>query len=130
VNALDENIPDDQRRILFNWRMRFREIGRDIGRFGMQDDEIIALLHQLGPVTFFTLDLDYFRHHFCHTRYCLVHLDVNENEAATFIRRFLRHPAFNTEAKRMGKIIRTDHTKLHVWRLHAQEQERLFWPAL
>ena len=127
MNALDENIPDDQREILLNWRMRFREIGRDIGRFGMQDDEIIPLLHQLGPITFFTRDLDYFRHNLCHANYCLVYLDINDNEVAGFIRRFLRHPAFNTEAKRMGKVIRVDHTRLNVWRLHSEKQERLFW---
>jgi hypothetical protein len=93
VNALDENIPDDQREILLNWRMRFREIGRDVGHSGMQDDAIISLLHQLGPITFFTRDLDYFRRHLCHANYCLVYLDIKDNEVADFIRRFLRHPS-------------------------------------
>lgn len=129
MNVLDENIVASQRHLLQKWKIKFHQIGHDIARSGIQDEEIIPFLHKLGSVTFFTLDDDYYYRQLCHKNYCLVYLDVNDNEAATFIRRLLRHPLFNTEAKRMGKVIRVDHTRLHFWRLHAERQVRLFWPA-
>lgn len=130
MNVLDENIVASQRHLLQKWRIKFHQIGHDIARSGIQDEEIVSFLHKLGSITFFTLDYDYYHRQLCHKNYCLVYLDINDNEAATFIRRLLRHPAFNTKAKRMGKVIRVDNTRLQVWHLHAEEQERLFWPAL
>ena len=44
----------------------------------MSDEDIIPLLHQLGSVTYFTLDRDYYQQHLCHLRYCLVWLDIDE----------------------------------------------------
>jgi len=38
---------------LKNWRIRIRQTGYDIGRKGMQDEEIISFLHQLRHPTFF-----------------------------------------------------------------------------
>ena len=52
---LDENLPDSQRQLLKGWRISFRQIGFEIGREGMKDDEIIPLLHGLNRPTFFTL---------------------------------------------------------------------------
>ena len=40
---------------------------------------------------------------------CLVLLAVAEDDAASFIRRVLRHPALNTHGKRMGKVVRATH---------------------
>jgi len=56
VNILDENIPRHQRQILRSQRIRVRQIGYDVRRKGMKDDEIIPwLLAQLTqrslPVT-------------------------------------------------------------------------------
>lgn len=129
MNVLDENIVASQRQLLQKWRVKFSQIGWEIGRVGLQDEEIIALLHQLGPVTFFTLDIDFYHRHLCHARYCIVYLDVRKREAASFIRRFLRHPAFGTKAKRMGTVIRLTSAMLQVWRLHAEHEEELTWPA-
>lgn len=129
MNILDENIPDNQRHILRNWRIRVRQIGHEVGRQGMADEEIIPLLHQLGPVTFFTRDDDFYHRHLCHNRYCLVCLAVGQYEVASFIRRFLRHPMFNTNAKRMGKVIRVSHVGMRMWQLHVAEAEELMWFA-
>jgi hypothetical protein len=52
-------------------------------------------------------------------------MDVGQHEAAIFVRRFLRHPEFDTAAKRMGKVIRLSSVQLVVWALH-QEQEVVF----
>ena len=93
----------------------------------MKDDAIISFLLTLRRPTFFTLDWDYFKRGLCHARYCLVHLDVKRDEAALFVRRLLRHREFDTQAKRMGTVIRASHTGLAVWRLHAEEVARFDW---
>ena len=55
--VLDENIPDSQRQLLRGWRIRVHQIGHEVGRQGLLDDAVIALLRRLGGVTFFTRDL-------------------------------------------------------------------------
>jgi hypothetical protein len=59
----------------------------------------------------------------------LVCLAVNIYEAASFIRRFLRHPQFQTQANRKGKIIRASHRGMTLWRLHSHEEESAGWPG-
>jgi hypothetical protein len=76
VNILDENVPESQRLLLRSRRVAVRQIGLDMGRTGMTDDEIIPLLHQLNRPTFFTLDADFCDRRLCHEGYCLVHLDI------------------------------------------------------
>jgi len=128
MNVLDENLPDSQRQLMRSWRIRVRQIGHEIGRQGMKDEEIIPSLHQLSPVTFFTRDLGFYHRHLCHINYCLVCLAVGQYEVARFIRRFLKYPAFNTQAKRMGKVIRVGHTGIRIWQVHAEKEEELMWP--
>jgi hypothetical protein len=41
VIVLDENFPENQHQLLKGWRIRFRQIGYEIGREGMKDPEII-----------------------------------------------------------------------------------------
>ena len=59
MNILDENVPMNQRQILQSWRISIRQIGCDVGRKGMKDDEIIPFLHSLRRPTFFTRDLGF-----------------------------------------------------------------------
>jgi len=127
VNILDENIIETQCQLLRKWRVRFRQIGYGVGRQGMQDSEIVTLLHALRQPTFFTRDDDFYDPQLCHTGYCLVHLDVHREEVAVFVRRFLRHPEFNTKRKRMGCMVRVSHAGLSVWRVRVNEQVRLEW---
>ena len=127
MNILDENITDSQRQLLRSWKIQVSQIGHEVGRQGTKDEEIIPLLHKLKTVTFFTRDIGFYDRQLCHADYCLVCLDLSQYEVASFIRRFLRHPSFNTKAKRMGKIIRLTHVGLQVWRLHAKNEERLNW---
>jgi hypothetical protein len=44
MNILDENIIASQRQRLRSWRIRVRQIGVDIARKGLQDEEILRLL--------------------------------------------------------------------------------------
>lgn len=127
MNILDENIPDSQRQLLRSWRIRVRQIGYEVGRQGMKDEGIIPLLHKIGQVNFFTRDMGFYNRYLCHTNYCLVCLAVGQYEVASFIRRFLRYPAFNTLAKRMGKVIKVTHNGMQVWKIHAEEEEKLAW---
>ncbi len=127
MNILDENIIDNQRRQLLNWRISIRQIGYEAGRKGMKDHEIIPFLHQLNQPTFFSRDDDFYKRRLCHSGYCLVYLDVRRGDTSVFVRRVLRHMAFKTKAQRMGKVIRASHAGLSIWNLHAEKEERLSW---
>ena len=97
MNILDENIPESQRLLLRSWRIRVQQIGHELGHSGMKDEGIIPLLHQLRIPSFFTHDLDFYDHQLCHAGYCVVCLAVGQFETASFIRRFLQHPVFDTQ---------------------------------
>jgi len=127
VNILDENIPSNQRQLLESWRIRSRQIGFDIGRRGMKDDEIIPFLLQQRRPTFLTRDEDFYNRRLCHADYGLVYLAVDKYEAAIFARRLLRHREFDTQAKRMGVVIRVSSVGLSFWRLHTERETHAGW---
>ena len=127
MNILDENVLEGQRRLLENCGIPFRQIGYEIGRKGMQDDEIIPFLLRLRQPSIFTMDRHFHSPRLCHGRHCLVYLDVSQLEAPNFIRRLLRHPEFDTVAKRMGTIVRVSHTGLSMCRVHSQKGLRFDW---
>jgi hypothetical protein len=129
VNVLDENILESQRQTLQSWRIRVRQIGKDIGRKGIRDDALIPFLLDQRRPTFFTRDLGFYDRKLCHARYCLVCLAVGPYEAAVFVRRLLRHPEFNTQAKRMGAVIRASSAGLQVWRFHTEQEIHLPWSS-
>ena len=55
MNVLDENIPDSQRQLLrkLGW-IRVRQIGNEISRQEISDEEITPLLHHAGSAIFFS----------------------------------------------------------------------------
>ena len=125
--VIDENFPQSQRQMLRGWRVRFQQIGCEIGRKGMTDDQIIPLLVGLNGVTFFSLDDDFYDAALCHRAYALVCVDVGQYEAAVFTRRVLRHRQLDTKAKRNGKVIRATHAGLTLWQLHKSVEQHLAW---
>ena len=127
MNILDENIPKPQRELLEGRRISVRQVGVNIGRKGLLDEEIIPLLQRLRRATFFTRDSDFYDRRLCHTKYCLVYMSVEKSEAALFVRRFLRHPDFRTQANRMGKVIRVSRAGISSWRLHKAKEEHVRW---
>jgi hypothetical protein len=128
VNILDEDIGLGQRHLLTDRKIHFRQIGVEIGRSGMKDRiDIIPLLHRLRRPTFFTLDHGFYHPTLRHQGYCLVFLDVWEDEAAEYIRRFLRHTAFRTQAQRMGKVVRIHHSGVSYWQLGVKKPHALSW---
>jgi hypothetical protein len=56
VIILDENILEGQRLLLEAWKIPARQVGLDVGRKGLKDEEIVVLLHRLRMPTFFTRD--------------------------------------------------------------------------
>lgn len=127
MNIVDENVIDKQRERLRQWRIPVRHIGHDIGYAGMEDEAIMPWLHQLRRPTLFTRDRDFYKPALRHARYCLVYLALEQHEVAEYVRHFLRHSAFNTQAKRMGCVIRVSDVDLTVWRLHANKEVHLDW---
>ncbi len=128
MNILDEDIGLSQRQQLEAWKIHFRQIGVEIGSSGMKDhEEIIPLLHRLKRPTFFTLDRGFYRPTLRHQGYCLVFLAVWEDEAAAYIRRFLRHVTFRTQAQRMGKVVRVYHSGVSYWHVNVKKAQALSW---
>ena len=125
--VLDENFPESQRQLLRSWRIRPQQIGYETGQKGMKDEAIIPFLHQLRRPTFFTLDDDFYKRDLCHARYCLVYVGVGQYEAASFVRRLLRHKVFNTQARRMGTVVRVSQVGITAWYLHAEEEQFFEW---
>jgi len=79
------------------------------------------------PSDFFTRDHGFYHPHLRHSAYCLVYLDVAFDEIADFIRHFLRHAAFRTQAQRMGKVVRAHHGGVSYWQAHVQKVQALKW---
>jgi|ERR1051326_2945628 hypothetical protein len=126
--VLDENLPADQQQLLRSWRIRFRSVGVDVATSGTEDESLIPILHRLPYPTFFTLDRDFYRQDWRHASSCLVWLDVRRREAAQFIRRFLRHPAFDTQAKRGRTVVRVHGEGLLYWRVGESSGKSAAWP--
>lgn len=128
MNILDENIDLIRRQQLLRWKIHLKQIGIEIGHAGMKDrDEIIPLLHSLRRPTLLTRDDDFYHPQLRHPGYCLAYFDVALAETARYIRRFLRHPAFRTQAQRMGKVARVHESGITFWLVGADESGKLDW---
>ena len=125
--VLDENLPAAQRLSLRKWRIHFRVVGVDVSAWGTDDENLIPVLHHLPQPTFFSLDRDFYRPDWLHGDYGLVWLDVRGRQAAEFIRRFLRHPAFDTQAKRMGVVARVHADGVLYWRVGKRSPTAFSW---
>lgn len=124
---LDENIVESQVQLLRARRLAPRQIGVEVGRQGMKDDEIIPLLHSLRQPTFCTRDLRFYERDEPHAGYCIVVLSVGQYEVASFVRQILRHPQFDTHDKRMGKLLFLNQTEIKIKALHAEEETVESW---
>jgi hypothetical protein len=127
---LDENVLDGQRLLLEAWRLPARQIGVDIGRKGLKDDQIPVLLREHRNATFFTRDADFYQPDLRHRSYCLVVAEVGQNEVAVFVRRFLNHPDFDTQTKRMGKVVRISHAGIAFRGLRSHSEVHVVWSRL
>lgn len=87
----------------------------------------MVLLRQHRNTTFFSRDAGFYAASLRHSGYCIVVAGVGQNEVAAFVRRFLRHPDFDTQTKRMGRVVRISHAGLASWRLRSQGQMHAAW---
>jgi hypothetical protein len=76
----------------------------------IKDDNVPHLLRQQNQPTFITInEKDFWPKIRADVRYCIVcfHLpDSQAHEIPLALQELCKHPAFNTKAKRMGKVIR------------------------
>lgn len=95
----------------------------------MQDDEIIPLLHTLRRSTFLTRDQRFYLRETPHRHFCIAVLAVRQDETAHFVRRFVKHPQFDTEAKRLGCLVLISHEGLRIRQLRVDGETRVLWPT-
>jgi hypothetical protein len=124
---LDENINEFQKQILKKGKYHFKQIGNEIGKKGMEDENIIPLLLRVKNCTFFTSDRGFYDHSLCHKNYCIVFLSVSQFETSTFIKRFLQHVEFNNQAKRKGKVFWIDHKVVKYFDLSILKERKISW---
>jgi hypothetical protein len=127
VIILDENIIDAQRRLLESWNIAVRQVGLDVGHKGLKDEDIVVLLRSLRQPTFFTRDLGFYTPKLRHQHYAIVVAAVGQYELAAFVRRFLHHPEFDTNANRAGKILRIGSSGVACWQLRRQREAFVAW---
>ena len=127
MNLLDENIRQDQGLQLRRWGVPCRFLVEEFAPSGIQDLDILPLLHRLKQPTLFTHDRDFFLRRLGHPDYCLVWLDVFDGQAAKFIRAFLKHEAFDTAAKRLGLVARVHADGVHYWQRHRPALQSVPW---
>jgi hypothetical protein len=89
-------------------------------------EQILPHLHR-SRATFHTLDAGLFKRRYVHRDYCLVCYDVPEAELGHWLVKFLRHPAFNTLSKRLGKVIKVTPSKIAYWQLHQPKIKHSGW---
>jgi hypothetical protein len=128
--VFDENIPASQRQLLHKSGLHLRVIGIHTATLGTSDENLIPVLHGLPQPTFFSQDAGFFKRSLCHARYALVHLDVSDSEIAEYTRAYLKHPAFETNARRMGTVARLRPRGIQFWRKGEPGLKSLKWERL
>ena len=126
---IDENVSELEVLRLRTAGVRVRLIGEEVGPVGVSDEDLVRSLQRLKRPVVFTQDEDFFEFRWLHRDYCLVWLDVNPNQVADYICRFLRRPEFDTQAKRMGVVARVAPWCIQYWRAGQQGLQRLDWPS-
>ena len=126
---LDENILEAQRLLLEAWNIPVRQIGLDVGRKGLKDDQIVVLLRRMRKPTFFSRDRGFYSPTLRIRHYAIVVAAVGQYEVAGFVRRFLRHPLFETQEGRAGKVIRLAPGGISFWQVRRQEELFSGWES-
>lgn len=75
----------------------------------------------------FTQDAHFFQFDWVHADYGLIWIDARPAEAAKLIRRFLKHPQFNTQSKRLGLVARVHLSGVQFWRKGDSRPATVAW---
>jgi len=124
---LDENFTRVEKFKLKKFKKSIKQIGFEIEKSGIKDNDIIPFLHKIKNPTFFTLDNDFFNTNLRHKGYSIVWLNVEINKIAEFAIKFLKHDSFNTISKRMGKIVQITTQRVRYWELNSLNFKDIFW---
>jgi len=126
---VDENMPRRFTLMLQSW-VSAGQISYEVGRKGIQDDEIIPrILLEVKRTTFLTQDRRIYQRERPHSGYCLVIVPgLPFSEIAALVRRLFRIPGFHTIAERMGKIVRITKEYIYWKELHQPGEQRQQWP--
>lgn len=124
---LDENVSEAEVLRLRRWGIHVRVVGHDLGRIGTADEDLLPLLRRLKRPVLFTQDAGFFRFDWLHPNYGLIWIDARPAEAANLIRRFLKHPRFNTQSKRLGLVARVHLSGVQFWRKGDQRPAAASW---
>ncbi|MBI4657614.1 MAG: hypothetical protein HY735_01985 [Verrucomicrobia bacterium] len=124
---IDENVSELEVLRLRNAGIRVRLIGDEVASIGTFDENLLPVLRRLKRPVFFTQDEDFFQFRWLHADYALVWLDCRPSEVADYARQFLCHPDFDTQAKRMGTIVRVRASGIQYWRTGSRNLFRVGW---
>ncbi len=124
---LDENIVEDQRLLLEKWKIRARQIGIQKFLKGIQDEQIISIMHRFRRTTFLTNDSGFYSNRYCHPSYGIAFFDVDAEETAFYIRKFLKHKLFNTMSKRLGKVAKVSQSLITYYTKPTGAIQQLKW---
>jgi hypothetical protein len=128
--VLDENVSELEVLRLRKAGIRVRLIGDEVARIGDADENLLPILLRLKKPVLFSQDKDFFQLKWLHEDYALVWLDVHPNVVADYVHQFLRHPEFDTQAKRMGVVARVGASGIRYWRGRNRELRQTKWPRL
>lgn len=124
---LDENISELEALRLRRAGVRVRRIS-EVVRIGTSDADIVRALRRLKRPLLFSQDEHFFQLKWLHAQYGLAYFDTSPTEIAEFARRFLGHPEFNTQAKRMGLVARLSSSGVSFWRAGDTQLRKINWP--
>jgi hypothetical protein len=101
---LDENMDRHVVAFLQSW-ITVGQIGHEVGRTGMQDEEIIPrLLLEVKRATLLTHDERIYRLQRPHARYCLVIVpELSAKQVAALVRRLLKLPGLKPSGNGWGR---------------------------
>jgi len=126
---LDENMDRKVKAFLQSW-ITAGQIGHEVGRLAMQDEEIIPrLLLEVKRATLLTHDERIYRRERPHAGYCLVIVpELPAIETVALVRRLFKMPGFRTIKERMGKVVQLTPHSVRWKDLHKAKEQAQLWP--
>jgi len=97
------------------------------GLSGTINKRFFAICIRPNKSRFSLVTWGFFRAPLRHANYRLVALTVPVLETADYIAKFLRHPQFNTRAKRNGKVIKVSTKSINFWAIGRQQHGTVRW---
>ena len=94
-----------------------------MGEKGVLDEAIITLLVKNKDFILFTRDKGFYNPKNTGKGFSFAVLFINQNDVASFIRRFLKHSQFNTHAKRNENVFHISHSGIRYFIFGKKEKK-------